>query len=245
MRLPFRGSTLCLGMTISLLLAGSATVVGAPTPAGTLRCDGKVYVGNDRINSTAAVYAGDRLRTEEGQATVSFSHGDFMVLRNQTGAAIQSASDGLVIGLTRGELVLSSSSTQGPRVDVGGLLLTSEGKAPGLAQVAMKSDGTIAILVHRGVFSVAHLRPGPVVVSADQMLTVQPRVEQKEGPVTTGTGAHGNPTLGESLRTFRIDGLSHNASMAILVGSIGGAAAAAIIVPNVITESTISPSRPF
>lgn len=245
MRPPLRGSTWCSGMTFFFVLASSCLGgIAAPTPAGTLRSAGKVYVGNDVVNSIAVVYAGDRLRTEEGQATVSFSHGDLMVLRNDTQAVIQGPADGLVIGLTRGELVLTSSSSRAPHVDAGGLLLSSEGKTSGLAQIALKSDGSVAILVHRGTFSVAGLRPDPVKISADQIMNVKPRLEQKQGPTGTGTGAHGKPTFGERLRTFRISGLSHNASMGILVGGLAGAATAAVVVPNVIQETNPSPSAP-
>jgi hypothetical protein len=52
-------------------------------------------------------------------------------------------------------------------------------------------------------------------------------------------------TLGDKLRTFRIGGLSHGASLAVVVGVIGGAAAAAIAVPLVVgDEEEVSPSAP-
>jgi hypothetical protein len=52
-------------------------------------------------------------------------------------------------------------------------------------------------------------------------------------------------TVGEKLRTFRIGGLSHNASVALIVGVVGGATAAAIAIPLALDdEAPVSPSQP-
>jgi hypothetical protein len=52
-------------------------------------------------------------------------------------------------------------------------------------------------------------------------------------------------TLGEKLRTFRIGGLSHGASVALMVGILGGTTAAAIAIPLTVgDEEPISPSQP-
>ncbi len=244
MRLPVVGHRAWLSLAISCLFAASSLGAGTSAPAGTLRTDGKVYVGDNLVATTSVVFVGDRLRTEAGQATVNFSHGDLMVLRRQTEATLQGAPQSIVVGLSKGELVLASSSEKSPSVDVAGLLLTSEGKSPGLAQVALKGDGTLLVVVHRGTFRAARLRRDPVTLSSGQMLTVNPRVELDQGPVATGTGAHGKPTLGERLRTFRVDGLSHNASVALLATGLAAATAAAIIVPISIREARTSPFIP-
>jgi hypothetical protein len=108
----------------------------------------------------------------------------------------------------------------------------------------MHADGSLVVAVHRGKVSIADLRPDAVVVSAGQLITIDPRLAQAQQTKPAGTGAHGKMTVGEKLRTFRIGGLSHQASVA-LVAVIAAGAATAITVPLVVSEEeVVSPSVP-
>ena len=72
---------------------------------------------------------------------------------------------------------------------------------------------------------------GPDSRSASNVVAVSQRLEQSDASKPIGTGAHGKMTVAEKASTFRIGKLSHSASVALLVGIIGGLAAVAIIIP--------------
>jgi hypothetical protein len=231
---------------LSLLLVLPVVTLPAASlaPLGTLRCDGVVYVGGNIARLGSVIYSGDQVKTAEGRATISLPRGDLMVLDRESTAALQRSPEGLSVGLEKGR-VIWALATQGPlRVQADGLTFAPTGAVPSLAEVAMRGDGTLVAAVHRGKISIAELRADPVVVSAGQLITIDPRLAQS-GPQPAGTGAHGKMTLGEKLRTFRIGSLSHQASVAVVAGVVGAAAATAIAVPLAVgEEEKVSPSVP-
>ncbi len=237
---------LAVGLSI-LLVVPSGAVAAAPTPVGTVFSTGAVYLGGETLHSNAAIYSGDTVRTLQGRATVALARGGLMLLERDSMAAFERQGEMFAVTLQRGNLMLSASSKVPLRVDADGLILTPAGSFPSLTEVAMLGDGSLRVVVHQGGMSVANLRAEPVVVPAGQLLTVAPRLAQAqgEGSKPIGTGAHGKMTLGEKLRTFRIGGLSHAASVGLVAGFFGGAVATAIAIPLVVgEEEQISPSVP-
>lgn len=228
-----------------LFLAGGQPAVGA-NPVGTLRPDGNVYLGKQTVRATSVIYSGDRLTTEEGRATVSFLSNAVMVLDGHSDAALEASADGLRVGLEKGQLALAVPTARPIQVETGGLSLTPIEDFPSFAEVALRADGSVVVAVHRGKVSVNNLRASPVFVSAGQILTVSPRLSQAQGQgkAPVGTGAHGKMTIGERLRTFRIGGLSHTASAAVVLVGLGAAGTAAVVVPIAIREHVASPSVP-
>ncbi len=232
----------------SLLVLPVGTILaGMPLPVGALQSQGAVYMGDEAVPFHSVVYSGDLLKTGEGRATVTLPRGDLLVVERHSTAAFSRSPEGFSVGLERGQLSLASTAQLPIRIHTDGLALTPDGSFASFAEVALRGDGSVLVAVHRGAISVANLRAAPVLVSAGQLLTVSRRLAQGEKSKPIGTGAHGKMTLGEKLRTFRIDGLSHGASVAIVAGVVGGAAATAIIVPltvGVEEEEVVSPSAP-
>jgi hypothetical protein len=237
-----RGAAVCTGPLI--LLFAASLLAGNATPVGTLHCNGDVFVGGEAAHSQAVLYSGDQVNTLEGRATISLTRGDLMVMGRQSTADLQDSPYGYWVGLKKGQFAWTVSGQRAVRVEADGLTLSPAGSFPSLAQVALRGDGSLTIAVLRGKVSVADLRAEPIVVSAGQVLTVSPRLAQGEQSKPVGTGAHGKMTLGEKLRTFRIGGLSHNVSAALVVGVVGAATATAIAVPLTVGTEPASPSAP-
>jgi hypothetical protein len=231
---------------LSLLLVLPVLTLSAASlaPLGTLRCDGVVYVGGETARPGSVIYSGDQLRTAEGRATISLPRGDLMVLDRQSSAALRRSPEGLSVGLEKGRVIWALAAQAPFRVQADGLTVSPRGAFPSLAEVAMRGDGSLVVAVHRGKISIADLRAEPVVVSAGQLITISPRLSQAGQSKPVGTAAHGKMTLGEKLRTFRIGGLSHQASVAVTAGILGGAAATSIAVPLAVGQEEISPSKP-
>jgi hypothetical protein len=231
-----------------LLVVPVGTLLAAgPTPVGALHSEGVVFLGQDAVSPSSVVYSGDVVRTEDGRATVTLPQGDLFVLGSKSAAALGRSDKGVMVSLEKGQMAFntSASSELRLRIDADGLAISPSGSFRSLAEVALLDDGTLHLFVRRGKIAVANLRPEPVVLSAGQVLTVNPRLAQADQSKPIGTGAHGKMTLGEKLRTFRIGGLSHGASVAIVGGIVGGAAATAIVVPLVVgNEEAVSPSTP-
>lgn len=233
-------------LSLLLVLPVGALAATTSTPVGAVRCVGTVFLGPDAVGLTSVIYSGDVLRTAEGKATITLPRGDLVVLESNSTVALDRGAEALTLGLEKGQLALASTSQLPLRVQAEGLTLSPAGSFPVLAELALLDDGTLRLAVHRGKVSVAHLRPELVVLSAGQLLTVNPRLAQTDKSKPIGTGAHGKMTLGEKLRTFRIGGLSHGASVALVAGVVGGAATAAIVVPLTVgtEEPVVSPSTP-
>ncbi len=237
-------------MSVRFLMASAAFLLaaslraGTSAPVGMLQSEGSVYLGKATVSAASVVYAGDRLRTTEGRATVNFSACGFMVLGANSEASLKSSPAGLVIDLEKGQLALATSSANRVRVETDGLTFNPADSFPSLAEVSRNSDGSVAVSVHRGVIATTNLRPEPVLVRAGQILNVGPRVRQtNQGQAEPpGTGAHGKPTLGEKLRTMRLGSLSHNATVAIVVAGVAVPAAVGIGLAN--REEAVSPSAP-
>jgi hypothetical protein len=241
----FRRSVAVLLSWLLVLPVGTLSAA-TPTPVGALRSEGTVYLGQDAVSRSSVIYSGDTLRTGEGRAAITLPRGNLVVLGHNSAAALTRTPEAVTVGLEKGQLALASSSQLPLRIQADGLTISPTGSFPTLAEIALLDDGTLRLGVRRGKISVAHLRPEPVVLSAGQLLTVKPRLAQSQKSEPIGTGAHGKMTLGEKLRTFRIGGLSHGASVAIVAGIIGGAATAAIVVPLTVgdEEEPVSPSVP-
>jgi len=176
--------------------------------------------------------------------TITLPGGELAVFDRQPSAALQRSPEGLSVGLEKGRVVWALASQAPFRVTVDGLTVSPTGTFPSLAEVAMHGDGSLVVAVHRGKVSIAELRPDAVVVSAEQLITIDPRLAQGQQTKPVGTGAHGKMTLGEKLRTFRIGRLFHQASVALVV-AIAAGAATAITVPLVACEEeAVSPSVP-
>jgi hypothetical protein len=232
---------------LSLLLVLPVLTLSAASlaPLGTLRCDGVVYLRGETARLGSVVYSGDQLRTAEGRATISLPGGDLMVLDRQSSAALRRSPEGLFVGLEKGRVVWALAAQAPLRVQTDGLTISPRAAFPSLAEVAMRGDGSLVVAVHRGKISIADLRAEPVAVSAGQLITISPRLSQAGQTLPVGTAAHGKMTLGEKLRTFRFGSLSHQASVAVATGVLGGAAATSIVVPLTVgEEENISPSTP-
>lgn len=235
-----RGAALVLSLQVCLLAEPLRAVTS--NPIGLVQTDGVVRLGEEIVRAASVVYSGDRLSTQEGRATISLARSDLLVFDRNSGAAFRKSSEGTFIGLEKGKLSLASSGQLPIQVETDGLTLSPAGTLPSLSEIALSGDGSILVAVHRGTISVGNLGTVPVVLTAGQMLTVNPRLAQSQQ--TVGTGARGKMTLGEKLRTFRIGRLSHAASLGVAVVAIGGAAAAAIILPMALKGSRLSPSTP-
>ena len=232
-----------LWVTLSLVFQLAPLRAAGPAPVGILRCDGNVYLGKESALTASAIYAGDHLRTEEGRASITFSRDDAVVLDRHSGMGIEGSPEGPLIGLEKGRLEFRASPQRGLRVDTEGVAIRASGKFPSNAEISLPGDGSVVVAVRSGEVSVAYLRREPVVVSTGRVLTVDPAVEQSDTS-QVGTGAHGKKTVSERLRTFRIDGLSHKASAAIVFGGIAGGTAAAIAIPLSGGGTPASPSAP-
>lgn len=238
-----RGASVWLSLLLVLLVV--ALPAASLAPLGTLRCDGVVYVGGNMARPGSVIYSGDEVKTGQGRATISLPRGDLMVLDQQSSAVLRSSAEGFAVGLDRGRVLWSLTKQVPLRVQADGLAVSPAGAFPSLAEVAMRADGSLVMAVHRGKISIFDLRAEPVAVSAGQFIIISPRLAQADQTKTVGTGAHGKMTLGEKLRTFRIGGLSHQASLAVVAGVFGGATATAIAVPLTVgQEEKISPSTP-
>ena len=84
-----------------------------------------------------------------------------------------------------------------------------------------------------------------VVVRAGNYIVISPRLANQDPAKgkAPGTGAHGGKTLGESLRTFKLGGLSHGASVAVVGGLFVGTAAA-IAIPLALDDEPSTPVSP-
>ncbi len=236
----FPKSLVVLWLGVFVLSVGALRAREALTPLGNVHSSGVVYLGKQAAGRQAVIFSGDQLTTEEGQALISFPGGDLVELERQSEATLQYSAEGPALELERGKLSLAVTARRPIRIVSSGLTLSPNKMFPSLSEVARNGDGSLVVAVRRGQVSVANLRKEPIIVSAGQMMTIHaPAAQSQEGPV--GTGAHGKTTLGEKLRTFRIGGLSHGASVALVGGGIGGGAAAGIIVAtddNVVSRST-------
>ncbi|MFB3922752.1 MAG: hypothetical protein ACE145_13595 [Terriglobia bacterium] len=201
-----------------------------------MRSAGLVLLDGEAVQGQSVVYMGDQIKTQGDGASLSLPQGSLAVLGQNSQAVLERSHPATLIGLEAGTLTVSFANQEALHVRADGLRLSPTGTFPALAEVAMKGDGTLIVAVHRGRISIAELRAEPVVLSAGQIITVNPRVAQAQGSKPIGTGAHGKMTLGEKLRTFHIGSLSHGASVAIVGGAIAGATAASIIVPLTVGE---------
>lgn len=231
---------LCGLLVIPVLSLSANTLL----PVATMRSEGAVFLGSDSVRAESVVYPGDQVRTEEGRATLSLARGAVMVMGRNSSSVLRLAGQELSVGLEKGYFAISfPSPQQAARVEADGLHLSPSGTFPALAEIAMKGDGSLVVAVHRGKISIADLQVEPVIVTAGQVITINPRLAQAQQSKPVGTGAHGKMTLGEKLRTFHIGGLSHGASVAIVGGALAGATTTAIVVPLTVgTEQ--SPFKP-
>lgn len=236
----FRRSTIALWFGLTLVVFSAPLRAADPAPVGIVRSGGTVYLSNSPAQGEATLYSGEVLRTEDSQATVSLVRGDLLVLDRKTETGFQLASQGFLVSLEKGQLSFTSSTPKTVTVKVEELALTRHGSFPSLAQVAMRGDGSVLVAVLRGSISVRNLRPDPVLVNAGQYLAVNPRLAQGQ---TVGTSAHGKMSTGDKLRTFHIGRLSHDASVALLAAA-GAGVVAAVVVPQTIEGTHVSPSAP-
>lgn len=231
MRCAVLTGKLSLRVYLALFIVAAPLQADRSTAVGMLRSDGRVYLGAEIVTAQSAVYAGDKIRTDEGRATVKLKSGDLLVIDRNSEVALPPSSGSLVIGLGKGRMAWTASSPRGFQVDTDGLSLTPAGDVSSLAEISLASDGALVVAVERGSISVSNLRQGPVLISAGNVLTVERRLERAQGK-EPGTGAQGKKSTGEKLRTFHIGKLSHAASTAVVAGGIGAAVAIPIIVAN-------------
>src|SRR3989442_881428 len=126
-------------VTLSLLFQLAPLRAAGPAPVGILRCDGNVYLGKESGLTASAIYAGDRLRTEEGRASITFSGDDAVVLNPHSGMGIEDSPEGLLIGLEKGLLEFRASPQRGLRVDTEGVAIRASGKFPSFAEISLQS----------------------------------------------------------------------------------------------------------
>lgn len=246
----------CLSML--LLLVPVPALAGA-APVGTAHGEGTFLVDGQAVRTLSVVYFGDEVRTEKTQASVTLEGGSLVVLGQDSSVRFVPARNSTGVALEKGQLALSTPPKSTVHVQSSGLTLAPSAAVASLAEISLRADGSLVVAVHRGGLAVSNLREKPVDLGAGQVLTVNPRLgkadngsgeqgESQAGAAQTepvGTGAHGKMTLGEKLRTFRIGGLSHGASVALMVGILGGITAAGIAIPLTVgDEQPISPSQP-
>ncbi len=239
-----RGASIALSV---LLLLPTIVLAAGSAPLGTLRCEGTVYVESARAPSETVLFSGDRVATADGRATLSLSPGTRVVLERGSSADLVRLHDGLILGLEKGQLTFRSDPRAPVQLDTSGLRLAPTGRFPSLAEVAMLSEGVVSLSVRQGAVAVHNLRAEPVVVRAGNFIMISPRLANQDPAKgkTPGTGAHGGKTLGETLRTFKLGGLSHGASVAVVGGLVVGAAAA-VSIPLALDEPSapVSPAVP-
>lgn len=237
-----RGASITLSV---LLLLPTIVLAAGSAPLGTLRCEGTVYVESAKAPFESVIFSGDQVTTADGRATLSLSQGTRVVLERGSSAALVKSQDGLTLGLEKGQLSLRSNPQTPFQVETSGLTLAPTGRFPSLAEVTMLSGGGVSLSVHRGAVLVRNLRAEPVVVRAGNFIMISPRLANQDPPKgqTPGTGAHGGKTLGETLRTFKLGGLSHGASVAVVGGLVVGAAAA-VSIPLALDETPSTPVSP-
>lgn len=239
-------SNLVRGASITLsvfLLLPTIVLAAGSAPIGTLRCEGTVYVESAKAPFETVVFSGDKVATADGRATLSLSQGTRVVLERGSSAALVKSQEGLTVGLEKGQLALRSDPQTPVQVETSGLTLAATGRFPSLAEVAMLSDGAVSLSVRRGAVVVRNLRAEPVVVRAGNFIVISPRLANQDPAKTPGTGAHGGKTLGESLRTFKLGGLSHGASVAVIGGLVVGVAAA-VAIPMALDDEPSTPVSP-
>lgn len=253
-----RQGAVCMSMLLLLLPVPTLAGPGA-APVGTAHGEGTFLLDGQIVRTLSVVYSGDQLRTEKTQASVNLQGGSLVVLGQESSVRFMSAQNATGIALEKGRLALSTPPKSSVHVLGSGLRFAPSATVSSLAELTLRADGSLIVAVHRGGLAVSDLREKPVEIAAGQVLTVNPRLgnadngsgkqgESQAGSAQTepvGTGAHGKMTLGEKLRTFRIGGLSHGASVALMVGILGGTTAAAIAIPLTVgDEEPISPSQP-
>lgn len=230
-----RGASLSL--TVSLMLPAFVAAAG-PAPLGTLRAAGVVYVESTAVPTESSLFSGDRVRTEDGRASLALPHGSSVLFERTSSAILQKTAEGLSIGLEKGRLTFTSNPQTPIQVKTAGMALLPAGKFPSLAEVAMMGDGSMLLAVHRGAVSVRNAQEEPIVVKAGNFISVRPQtVRQNETP---GTAAHGSKTAGQKAQGIH---LSHGASM-VLIGGIVVATAAAVAIPLAVNNEEASPSTP-
>ncbi len=228
-----------LRFSLGLMILSTPLLAASPVAVGLLRCEGDVYLGSNQASSETALYVGDRLRTQEGRAAVKFLGGDLVDVDGHSNLAIRIDSGGILIGLEKGQIAWTATTPRATHVEIAGLDISSDGFSPSLAEIALRNNGSVVVAVERGNISVSHLKSEPVIVRAGRVLTVNPSVEDSKGQ-NVGTGAHGEKSLAEKIRTFRIDGLSSAGTTALLVGGVVAGGTAALVIAN----QTASPSKP-
>jgi len=228
------------GFLSFLMLPALVLASGNPSPVGTLRCDGVVYLDGETIRAETALYSGDQVSTVADWATLALSRGNRVLMDRDSNAALTYSGQGVIVGLEKGRLAWLADPKDPSHIQTDGLALSPSGSFPTLAEVAIRNDGSLTVAVHKGAVTVRNLQASPVVVAAGRIITISPRLAQKgaERSKPIGTGAHGKMTLGEKLRTFQIGNLSHAASVAIVGGILGAAAATSIVVPLTVGEET-------
>jgi len=236
-------SLLDRGASISLslfLLLPAFAAAAAPAPLGTLRSNGSVFVDTNVVPAASSLFSGDRVRTEEGRASLTLPHGSSVIIERSSTAVLQKTSGGLSIGLEKGRLTFNSNPQAPIQVEVGEMALLPTGKFPSVAEVAMLGNGSMLLSVHRGIVSVRNAQEEPIVVKAGNSLTVgRQGVQQDQTP---GTAAHGSNTAGQAVHGMH---LSHAASIAVIgVAVVATATAVGIAVAANDEEAPASPSTP-
>jgi hypothetical protein len=235
-----RGASFAL--SVFLLLPAFAAAAGS-APLGTLRSDGAVYVESTKVPTESALFSGDRVSTVDGRALLSLPHGSSFMIDRATSAVLHGDSQGFTIGLEKGRLTLNSNPLAPLQVETAGLTMTSAGRFPSLAEVAMLADGSVSLSVHRGAIVVRNASEQPIVIKAGNFITVGPQTLQKDQ--TPGTAAHGSKTASQAAKGIRLGSLSHGASVAV-VGGLVAVTAAAIAIPLAVNNNSTpaSPSVP-
>ena len=235
-----RGASFALS---AFLLLPSLAAAAGSAPLGTLRSDGAVYVESTKVPAESALFSGDRVSTVDGRAALSLPHGSSFLIERTSSAVLHGNSQGFSIGLEKGRLTLNSNPMAPLQVETAGLTMTSAGRFPSIAEVAMLADGSMRLSVHRGTMVVHNASEQPIFVKAGNFISVGPQTVQKDQ--TPGTAAHGSKTAGQAAKGIRLGSLSHGATVAV-VGGLMAATAAAIAIPLAVDDESTpaSPSAP-
>jgi len=177
----------------------------AATLLGTLRCQGAVYLNGYPADSGTSVYSGDQVKTGEGQAVISLTKGEVVTPGRRTEVSLKVAEGRLALSLSQGQLAWAVAATRLARVEADGLEFSPAASLRSSAEIALRDDGSLVMAVRRGKISVGLLRSYPVVVSAGEVLLVDPR---PAGPSRelSGVSAEGpSVTPEQPPRAYRIE----------------------------------------
>ncbi len=230
--------TQCLAVTMAAVLLYSTTLWAAgPELTGSLRTSGVVLTNSIQLPDGGTVRSGDRLSTRSpGLAVIaSSSYGR---------VEVRSGSEARLVG-DRVRLEQGAVASARAAIEVDQFTVEPKGSAPGWFAVA-KRNGRTVVAAHRGGVLIAAAGEPPVLVPEGSYAVLerenQPSDNDQEKDKEKGKGKKKKgAAAGAAAGGWTIGGLSHAASVALVVGIGAGVAVAAAGLAVALSEE--APSR--